>query len=190
MSPRDARLIYLAIALSGMTRAGRRGGLDAPVLAAAQRHHLHLLDHPGGVPDRHRPGQRRRRRSSRGGRANPRRALGIAQLAADRGDRLDQLEHHDVAPLLADQPAAGADALVQFQIDLVRCLWAILPAACLWGASFPLALAAVASPGQDGGVRRRSASTRPTRSARSSARSRSAWCWSACDRHAEQPSGS
>ncbi len=31
----------------------------------------------------------------------------------------------------------------QFQIDLVRCLWAVLPAAILWGASFPLALAAV-----------------------------------------------
>src|SRR5262249_33688732 len=38
-----------------------------------------------------------------------------------------------------------------FQLDLVRCLWAILPAAVLWGASFPLALAAVASPGQDPG---------------------------------------
>jgi spermidine synthase len=32
-----------------------------------------------------------------------------------------------------------------FQIDLVRVLWAILPATLLWGASFPLALAAVAS---------------------------------------------
>jgi spermidine synthase len=33
----------------------------------------------------------------------------------------------------------------------VRCLWAVLPPACLWGASFPLALAAVAAPGQDPG---------------------------------------
>jgi spermidine synthase len=33
----------------------------------------------------------------------------------------------------------------------LRCLWAVLPPACLWGASFPLALAAVASPGQDPG---------------------------------------
>jgi spermidine synthase len=38
-----------------------------------------------------------------------------------------------------------------FQLDLARCAWAILPAACLWGASFPLALAAVASRGQDPG---------------------------------------
>ncbi len=36
-----------------------------------------------------------------------------------------------------------------FQLDLVRCLYAILPATFLWGASFPLALAAGASKGQD-----------------------------------------
>jgi len=38
-----------------------------------------------------------------------------------------------------------------FQLDLARCLWAILPATVLWGASFPLALAAVAVRGQDPG---------------------------------------
>jgi spermidine synthase len=38
-----------------------------------------------------------------------------------------------------------------FQLDLVRCFWALLPATCLWGASFPLALAAIAKPGQDPG---------------------------------------
>jgi spermidine synthase len=40
---------------------------------------------------------------------------------------------------------------VVFPLDVMRCLWAILPAAILWGASFPFALAAVASPGQDTG---------------------------------------
>ena len=38
-----------------------------------------------------------------------------------------------------------------FQLDIVRALWAVLPATLLWGASFPLALAAVASPGQEPG---------------------------------------
>ncbi|MDO8539453.1 MAG: fused MFS/spermidine synthase [Opitutaceae bacterium] len=38
---------------------------------------------------------------------------------------------------------------VKFQFDLVRCAWAILPAAILWGASFPLALAAIATPSRD-----------------------------------------
>lgn len=36
-------------------------------------------------------------------------------------------------------------------IDLVRSAWAMLPAAVLWGASFPLALAAAAAPGLDSG---------------------------------------
>ena len=38
-----------------------------------------------------------------------------------------------------------------FQIDLVRVIWAIFPATLLWGASFPLALAAAAQPGDDPG---------------------------------------
>ena len=38
-----------------------------------------------------------------------------------------------------------------FQLDLACCFWAVLPAAILWGASFPLALASLAKPGQDGG---------------------------------------
>ena len=48
-------------------------------------------------------------------------------------------------------PSLSSSAWFIFQLDLVRCLWAILPPACLWGASFPLALAAVASPGRDPG---------------------------------------
>src|SRR5262249_59799447 len=36
-----------------------------------------------------------------------------------------------------------------FQLDFVRGLWAVLPGPILWGASFPLALASVARPGQD-----------------------------------------
>jgi len=48
-------------------------------------------------------------------------------------------------------PALTFGPWYDFQLDLVRCLWAMLPAACLWGASFPLALAAAASPGQDPG---------------------------------------
>ncbi len=38
-----------------------------------------------------------------------------------------------------------------FQLDIVRCAWAILPPTLLWGASFPLAAAAVAGPGEDPG---------------------------------------
>lgn len=43
------------------------------------------------------------------------------------------------------------DPLITFQLDLARALWAVLPAACLWGASFPLALAAAAPRHEDSG---------------------------------------
>ncbi|MEO8071416.1 MAG: fused MFS/spermidine synthase, partial [Acidobacteriota bacterium] len=45
----------------------------------------------------------------------------------------------------------STDPWFNFQLDMVRCLWVVLPGAILWGASFPLALAAVAAPGQDPG---------------------------------------
>jgi len=38
-----------------------------------------------------------------------------------------------------------------FRVDIERCLWAVLPAAFLWGASFPLALASVPSGDKDPG---------------------------------------
>jgi len=52
-------------------------------------------------------------------------------------------------PFWPVNPAISTDPWFNFQLDFVRCLWAVLPGAILWGASFPLALAAVAFPGQD-----------------------------------------
>src|ERR1043165_665290 len=40
---------------------------------------------------------------------------------------------------------------VMLQLSPARVLWAVLPAACLWGASFPLALAAAAPRHADSG---------------------------------------
>jgi spermidine synthase len=48
-------------------------------------------------------------------------------------------------------PAISTSPWYNFQLDLVRCLFVVLPGSILWGASFPLALAAVATPGQDPG---------------------------------------
>ena len=48
-------------------------------------------------------------------------------------------------------PALATNPWHVFQLDFLRTAWAILPGACLWGASFPLALAAVAARGQDPG---------------------------------------
>jgi spermidine synthase len=46
-------------------------------------------------------------------------------------------------------PSLTSNAWLNFQLDMARCLWALLPATLLWGASFPLALAAAAARGQD-----------------------------------------
>jgi spermidine synthase len=48
-------------------------------------------------------------------------------------------------------PTLSISPWISFQVDFVRCLLAVLPAALLWGASFPLALASAASPGEDSG---------------------------------------
>jgi|CZKC01.1.fsa_nt_gi spermidine synthase len=48
-------------------------------------------------------------------------------------------------------PLLSHDPWLTFQIDLVRVIWAIFPATLLWGASFPLALAAAASKDDDPG---------------------------------------
>lgn len=76
---------------------------------------------------------------------NPRRALGRCQLglmlAIAWGAHLavDRLPYWPINPLLAADPQS------LFEIDFFRCLAVVLPAAILWGASFPLALVAAAT---------------------------------------------
>jgi spermidine synthase len=83
--------------------------------------------------------------------ARPRMALGWCQLllagavAWTAYMLANSLPYWPINPLLSTSP------WFTFQIDLARSTWAILPAALLWGASFPLALAAVASRGRDAG---------------------------------------
>jgi spermidine synthase len=48
-------------------------------------------------------------------------------------------------------PSISSNIWFNFQLDLVRAFWTLLPAALFWGASFPLALASVVSRGQDPG---------------------------------------
>ncbi|MBS1858879.1 MAG: fused MFS/spermidine synthase [Acidobacteria bacterium] len=82
---------------------------------------------------------------------HPRALLGWSQMtlaaaiAWSAWQLANSLPYWPVNPLLSTSP------WFTFQIDLVRCLWAILPAALLWGASFPLALAAAADREGDSG---------------------------------------
>jgi spermidine synthase len=95
------------------------------------------------------------------GRLSPRVALAICQMLLIAGIAWTSftishsLPHWPIDPTLIGTVHANADHLdgvwYVFQLDLAIAMWTILPAAILWGASFPLALAAVSAPGQDPG---------------------------------------
>jgi spermidine synthase len=149
-SPSGTNLVYAAIALSGMTALGAEvvwtrlftlllGGTTYTfsIILAVFLIGIGLGSSAGSYAAR----ELRR----------PRLALGLVQLllviaiAWTAWNVTSQLPYWPTNPELTIRP------WFQFQIDFVRCAWAVLPAACLWGASFPLALASVASDGQDAG---------------------------------------
>ncbi len=82
---------------------------------------------------------------------NPRTALGVCQLLVIGGLAWAAYALTTALPYWPIDPSLAVTPWNNFQIDLVRCLVAVLPGAILWGLSFPLALAAVASEGQDTG---------------------------------------
>jgi spermidine synthase len=54
-------------------------------------------------------------------------------------------------PFWPIDPSIATSPWYNFPLDLARAFWVVLPASILWGASFPLALASVATKGQDPG---------------------------------------
>lgn len=74
----------------------------------------------------------------------PRRALAICQLLAVFGLGWAAWAITDDMPNWPINPQLAPNPWFLFQLDLLRCLYAVLPAAICWGASFPLAIAAVA----------------------------------------------
>jgi spermidine synthase len=82
---------------------------------------------------------------------NPRAALGWCQLLAAVAIGWTALMLGTSLPFWPINPWLSTSPWFGFQLDIVRSLWALLPASLLWGASFPLALAAVADRGQDPG---------------------------------------
>ena len=81
--------------------------------------------------------------------ARPRMALGLCQLLLCAAIAWTAYMLTESLPYWPINPSISTDPWFNVQLDLARCLWAVLPAAVLWGASFPLALASIASPGQD-----------------------------------------
>jgi spermidine synthase len=80
-----------------------------------------------------------------------RRALGVVQLLLILAIGWTSWNVTASMPFWPVNPTITSSPWYAFQIDFLRSLWAILPAACLWGASFPLALRAVAAQREDGG---------------------------------------
>jgi spermidine synthase len=75
---------------------------------------------------------------------HPRTALALCQWLQVGGIAWAAYAMANSLPFWGGNTALHATAATKFQFDLVRCAWAILPSAILWGASFPLGLAAIA----------------------------------------------
>jgi spermidine synthase len=147
----DAGTIYFAIGLSGMTALGAEviwtrlfglllGGTTYTfsIILAVFLIGIGLGSAVGSTLVRRAP--------------DPRHLLGLAQLAVIPAIAWASWNITSSLPYWPVNPRLAVSPWDQFPIDFVRCLWSIVPAAFLWGASFPLALAAVASTATDNGV--------------------------------------
>jgi spermidine synthase len=85
------------------------------------------------------------------GSVRPRVAIGVCQLLLAGAVAWTAYMLSDSVPFWPVNPLLSTSPAFTFQIDLARTLWTVLPATLLWGASFPLALAAVAARGEDQG---------------------------------------
>ncbi len=134
----------------GDVGAGCRGGLDPLAISDAWRDRVYVFLDPGRVPDRPWHWQQLRRIPGAADYFGAG-ALGACQWLLTAAIAWTAVMISESLPYWPIAPDLSSSPWYTFQLDLVRCLWAILPPASLWGASFPLALAAVASRGQDPG---------------------------------------
>jgi spermidine synthase len=143
-----SRAIYLAIALSGMTALGAEVVwtrlLSLMIGATVYTFSIILAVFLIGLGLGSAAGSALSRKQ-------PRIALGVSQLLLAAAIFWSAYALSDSLPYWPVNPFLTTSPWFNFQIDMVRCLWAVLPASILWGASFPLALAAAAGPGQDPG---------------------------------------
>jgi spermidine synthase len=82
---------------------------------------------------------------------SPRAAFGWCQMAICLAIAWAGIMLSESLPFWPINPQISSSIWYNFQLDIVRCLWVVLPGAILWGASFPLALGAVVRTGQDMG---------------------------------------
>jgi spermidine synthase len=82
----------------------------------------------------------------------PRLALAACQLALAFAVAWTAYAVSDLIPAWPFNPLAVTNPWRLFRVDFMMCLFAILPPALLWGLSFPLALASIATKEQDSGA--------------------------------------
>ncbi len=82
-------------------------------------------------------------------RVNARIALGVCQCLLAAATAWAAYTISTLIPSPDFDPTLLVSPTAIFVLDLTRCAWAILPAAVLWGASFPLALGALAAATRD-----------------------------------------
>jgi spermidine synthase len=80
---------------------------------------------------------------------HPKLALALCQLMLVAAIAWTAFTIARVLPYWPVDPSLSTSPWFNFDLDLTRCLRTILPATLLWGASFPLALAAAAAEGED-----------------------------------------
>ena len=110
--------------------------------------------------------------------ARPRLALGWCQLLLAAAIAWTAYSISASLPYWPIDPSISSNIWFNFELDLARALWALLPPTLLWGASFPLALAAAAPRRTRMPPGCLPVSTPPTHWGQSSAR----WCEPAPDR--------
>jgi spermidine synthase len=147
-TPEVSKLVYIAIALSGLTALGSEvvwtRVLSLMFGATTYTFSLILAVFLVGLGIGSSLGSAMARNLS-----NPRIALGWCQLALCACLAWAAYTTGASLPYWPINPSISTSLYYNFQLDLMRAIWVMLPGAILWGASFPLALAAVATRGQD-----------------------------------------
>jgi spermidine synthase len=142
-SSAEARLIYVAIALSGLTALGAEvvwtRVLSLLFGATTYTFSLILAVFLVGLGIGSTIGADMARRLP-----NPRMALGWCQLLLCVTIAWAAYAAGESLPYWPINPSISTNPSFNFQLDLMRAIWVLLPSTILWGASFPLALGAVA----------------------------------------------
>ena len=148
VSTPEARLVYVAIALSGLTALGAEVVwtriLSLLFGATTYTFSMILAVFLVGLGIGSTIGAELARRA-----VSPRTALGVCQVMICAAIAWAAYIMGESLPYWPINPSISTSPYYNLQLDLVRAFWVMLPAAILWGASFPLALAAVATRGQD-----------------------------------------